>query len=111
MARYHRRGHPRKEHAGFGALPKAERRTVRVLAGFLRIADALDRSHRQVIRAVYVSERGGVLRLRCEADGNCDLELWGVPRRTELLEEALGRPVRVETLERESQPVARRAKA
>lgn len=51
------------------------------------------------------------LRLCCEAEGNCDLELWGVPRCTQLLEEALGRPVRVETLERESQSAVRRAKA
>jgi len=111
VARYHRRGHPRKAHAAFGSLPKEARRTVRVLAGILRIVDALDRSHRQVIRAVHVSERGGVLRLRCETEGNCDLELWGAPRRTQLLEEALSRPVRVETLERESQPASRRAKA
>ncbi len=112
VARYHRRGHPRRGHAGFGALPKQARRSVRVLAGILRIVDALDRSHRQVIRSVQVSERGGVLRLRCASEGNCDLELWGVPRRTQLLEEALGQSVRVETFERETQTgVARRAKA
>jgi exopolyphosphatase/guanosine-5'-triphosphate,3'-diphosphate pyrophosphatase len=97
VARYHRRGHPRKSHPGFRGLPKPARRAVRVLAGILRIVDALDRSHRQVVRRIQVSERGGTLRLRCEAEGNCDLELWGVPGRTQLLEEALGRPIRVET--------------
>ena len=96
VARYHRRGHPRKRHAAFGALAKPARRTVRVLAGILRIADALDRSHRQVVKAVWVSDRSGALRLRCEADGNSDLERWGVTRRTQLLAQALGRPVRVE---------------
>jgi exopolyphosphatase/guanosine-5'-triphosphate,3'-diphosphate pyrophosphatase len=99
VARYHRRGHPRKAHSGFRALAKPQRRTVRVLAGILRIVDALDRSHRQVIRGIRVSERAGVLRLRCETEGNCDLELWGVPQRTQLLEEVLRRPVRVETSE------------
>jgi exopolyphosphatase / guanosine-5'-triphosphate,3'-diphosphate pyrophosphatase len=96
VARYHRRGHPRKRHAAFGMLAKSERRSVRVLAGILRVADALDRSHRQVVKALRVSERGGVLRLRGEAFGNCDLERWGVARRTELLAQALGRPLRVD---------------
>jgi len=98
VARYHRRGHPRRGHAEFRALPKAGRRVVRVLAGFLRVADALDRSHRQAIRTLNVTERAGVLRIRGEASGDCELELWGVPRRTALLEEALGLPVRIEVV-------------
>jgi len=77
-------------------LAKPERRTVRVLAGILRVADALDRSHRQVVKTLRMSDRGGVLRLRGEASGNSDLERWGVTRRTELLAQALRRPVRVE---------------
>jgi exopolyphosphatase/guanosine-5'-triphosphate,3'-diphosphate pyrophosphatase len=96
VARYHRRGHPRRRHPAFGALPKASRRAVRLLAGILRIADALDRSHRQVVRSVSAAERGGGLRLRCEAVGNCELEAWGVGRRAELLAQALGRPLRLD---------------
>jgi hypothetical protein len=42
------------------------------------------RDHRQVVRAVRVVERNGLLRLRCGARGNADLEAWGVPHRTEL---------------------------
>jgi exopolyphosphatase/guanosine-5'-triphosphate,3'-diphosphate pyrophosphatase len=101
VARYHRRGFPSRKHASFGALPKASRRVVRGLAGLLRLADALDRSHRQVIRSLAVSERAGTLKVRCEADGDCELELWGVGRRTDLVEKALGCPVRVE-----AQPMA-----
>jgi exopolyphosphatase/guanosine-5'-triphosphate,3'-diphosphate pyrophosphatase len=107
VARYHRRGHPRRKHAAFGALTKQARRTVEILAGMLRIADALDRSHRQIVRSVSVVSRGGALRLRCEADGNCDLERWGVARRTELLQEALGRLVRVELAEAEPAALSR----
>ncbi len=95
VARYHRRGHPRRKHEGFGALDKEERRAVRVLAGFLRVADALDRSHRQVVKRLAVSERAGVLRIRAEARGDCELETWGVARRTQLLAEALKIDVRV----------------
>jgi exopolyphosphatase/guanosine-5'-triphosphate,3'-diphosphate pyrophosphatase len=98
VARYHRRGHPRKAHAGFASLGKPARATVRVLAGVLRIADALDRGHRQVVTSVRVRERKGTLRLLCDAAGDCELELWGVPRRAELLQEALGVKVRAEAV-------------
>jgi exopolyphosphatase/guanosine-5'-triphosphate,3'-diphosphate pyrophosphatase len=98
VARYHRRGHPSKGHAPYGALPKASRRTVRVLAGLLRIADTLDRGHRQVVKAVHLREREGTLRIRCEAAGDCELELWGVPRRSQLLEDVLGVKVRADAV-------------
>jgi exopolyphosphatase / guanosine-5'-triphosphate,3'-diphosphate pyrophosphatase len=96
VARYHRRGHPSKEHAAFATLPKPRRRTVKTLAGMLRIADALDRGHRQVVRDLRVADRRGTVRVKCVADGDCELELWGVPRRARLLEEVLGLRVRVE---------------
>jgi exopolyphosphatase/guanosine-5'-triphosphate,3'-diphosphate pyrophosphatase len=98
VARYHRRGHPRRKHAGFGSLPRPRRRVVEVLAGLLRVADALDRSHGQIVRRLHVSGRGQSLRVRCEVAGDPSLELWGVPRRAELLEATLGVAVRVETV-------------
>jgi exopolyphosphatase/guanosine-5'-triphosphate,3'-diphosphate pyrophosphatase len=98
VARYHRRGHPRRKHPGYGDLPRAARRVVRVLAGFLRVADALDRSHKQVVRRLRVSQRQEVLRLQAEARGDCELELWGVGGRTALLEEELGLTLKIEAV-------------
>ncbi len=96
VARYHRRGHPRKKHPSFGGLPGPARRRVRVLAALLRLADALDRSHRQVVRSVHLAERAGRLRIRCATDGDCELEMWGAERRVDLLQDALDMPVTVE---------------
>ena len=96
VARYHRRGRPRRRHPAFGALPKPARRTVRTLAGILRVADALDRSHRQVVAAVRMVERNGRLRLRCETRGDIELEAWDVPKRSALLAECLDMPLRLE---------------
>ena len=98
VARYHRRGHPRRKHDGFATLPRTARRTVEVLAGHLRLADALDRSHRQVIHGLQVSGRGNVLRVHCEVAGDPSLELWAVPRRAELLEATLGVKVHVDVV-------------
>jgi hypothetical protein len=39
-----------------------------------------------------------LLKIRGEASGDCELELWGVPHRTALLEEALDLPVRIEVV-------------
>jgi exopolyphosphatase/guanosine-5'-triphosphate,3'-diphosphate pyrophosphatase len=108
VARYHRRGHPRKRHSAFAALSRESRRAVRTLAGLLRVADALDRSHRQVVRSISVHERMGTLRVRGEATGDCELEMWGVPRRAELLAEALEIPVRVEALAVTARPARSR---
>jgi exopolyphosphatase/guanosine-5'-triphosphate,3'-diphosphate pyrophosphatase len=99
VARYHRRGRPRRKHPEFGALRRADRRRVAVLAGHLRLADALDRSHRQIVRGLKVSGRGRALRLDLEVTADAALELWAVPRRAELLERTLGVTVKVAATE------------
>lgn len=96
IARYHRRGRPRRKHPAFGALSKSERRTIEVLAGHLRLADALDRSHRQIVAGLQVGGRGRALRLRLDVTADPALEVWAVPRRAELLEKTLGVTVKVE---------------
>jgi exopolyphosphatase/guanosine-5'-triphosphate,3'-diphosphate pyrophosphatase len=95
IARYHRRGRPKKSHPGYGALPKSSRRIVALLAGMLRLADALDRTHRQVVRSLAVQRRGIAVVVNCEVAGDCELERWGAVRRSDLLAKTLGRPVRI----------------
>ncbi|MBI3450028.1 MAG: Ppx/GppA family phosphatase [Acidobacteria bacterium] len=96
VARYHRRGTPRRKHVGFGSLPAPSRRIVRILAGFLKLADALDRSHRQTVRSVTVKPRRGAVLVVCLATGDVELEMWGARRRLDLIAETLGVPVRLE---------------
>jgi len=96
VGRYHRRGVPRKKNVAFAALSRPDRETVRVMAGLLRLADALDRSHRGVVKAVAVSESSRGLRLRCEVEGDAGLEQWASGRRGDLLERALDQPLRVD---------------
>jgi exopolyphosphatase/guanosine-5'-triphosphate,3'-diphosphate pyrophosphatase len=100
VARYHRRGFPSKRDQTLVGLGRGARHRVRVLAGLLRLADALDRSHRQVVHGLSVSERGDSMRVRCEASGDCGLELWGAERRKDLLERMLGVRIRVDSQQR-----------
>jgi exopolyphosphatase/guanosine-5'-triphosphate,3'-diphosphate pyrophosphatase len=62
VARYHRRAPPRKSHPNFARLDPQDRALVRVLAGILRVADGLDRTHTQRVTDVRC-RRGGRLRL------------------------------------------------
>ena len=96
VGRYHRRGVPRKKNLAFAALARPDREAVRMMAGLLRLADALDRSHRGVVKAVAISETSRGLLLRCEAEGDAGLEQWASGRRVDLLERALDRAIQVE---------------
>src|SRR5258705_10971523 len=58
VARYHRRGTPRRSHHEYAQLPAALRRTVRTLSSILRVAESLDRSHAQSISGLEVHDRG-----------------------------------------------------
>ena len=96
VGRYHRRGVPRKKNPGFGALSRRDREAVRVMAGLLRLADALDRSHRGVVKGMALAQTARGLRLRCEVEGDAGVEQWAAGRRADLLERALEQPLRVE---------------
>jgi exopolyphosphatase/guanosine-5'-triphosphate,3'-diphosphate pyrophosphatase len=96
VGRYHRRGVPRKKNVAFATLARPDREAVRVMAGLLRLADALDRSHRGVVKAVAVSETSRGLRLRCEVEGDAGLEQWASGRRVDLLERTLDRAIQVD---------------
>jgi exopolyphosphatase / guanosine-5'-triphosphate,3'-diphosphate pyrophosphatase len=106
VARYHRRGTPKPEHDGFIELNKDLRHSVEVLAACLRLAETLDRSRHGVIRALEARLRLGELRIKVQAIGDAELELWAANRQAEALAEALGKRVQIEKV-----PFRRSAKA
>ena len=50
VARYHRKALPSPAHPEFASLPQDDRMTVVKLAAILRVADALERTHRETPR-------------------------------------------------------------
>jgi exopolyphosphatase/guanosine-5'-triphosphate,3'-diphosphate pyrophosphatase len=96
IARYHRQAPPKKSHEGYGTLPGALRRTVKVLSSFVRLAESLDRSHAQIVSDLTVEDRHDDLLLRVKATGDAELEQWAAQRYLAPLEAALKRVVRVE---------------
>jgi exopolyphosphatase/guanosine-5'-triphosphate,3'-diphosphate pyrophosphatase len=98
VARYHSKARPRKRDASFGDLSKPARRTVRWLSAILRIAEGLDRSHYQLVKALRVKRRpaGGIV-IRVNARRDAQLELWAARRRADALARLIGGPVRIVT--------------
>jgi exopolyphosphatase/guanosine-5'-triphosphate,3'-diphosphate pyrophosphatase len=66
---------------------------VRVLAGLLRIADALDRGHTQGVADLRVDAGDRTLVIHGTAPDGGDLEHWAAEARRGLLEKALGRRI------------------
>jgi exopolyphosphatase/guanosine-5'-triphosphate,3'-diphosphate pyrophosphatase len=95
LVRYHSRSRPKAGHADFALLSSDDRRRVRVMAGILQIADALDRSHNQPVESldVRVDGAGVVMTATCTEGG--ELERWAANERVGLLASALGRPCKV----------------
>lgn len=94
IARYHRKSHPKKAHQEYAVLPDKGRYTVKVLSGILRIAEGLDRRHKQYVKKLIVefNEKTNVLQIKLvPIDEKIipDIEIWGAERRTMLLEEIL----------------------
>jgi exopolyphosphatase/guanosine-5'-triphosphate,3'-diphosphate pyrophosphatase len=96
LTRYHRRATPKPGHIGFDDLSKELRRSVTILAAFLRLAETLDRSRHGVVRGIEVRERLGLINIRVQAVGDAELEVWAAHKQAGALEEALDRKVRIE---------------
>ncbi len=94
VARYHRKSPPSIEHENFRALSREARVKVKMMASILRLADALDREHRQVVNRVSARVEGGILWLDVEGQEGRALEEWTVRAKSGMLKEALGLEVR-----------------
>jgi exopolyphosphatase/guanosine-5'-triphosphate,3'-diphosphate pyrophosphatase len=91
VARYHRRSLPGRKRRDLASLSASELGMVRKLVAILRVADALDRSHQQVVRDVRVSGRRAAVELRVRARGPLDLELWDAEREAPLFQKVFSR--------------------
>ncbi len=97
VARYHRKGHPRPKHEGFGRLSDGDQAVVRKLASILRIADGLDRTHSGRVAGLRctISKKRVTIRPRPSGRSSIDLETWGANRKKELFESTFGTLVKI----------------
>ena len=97
VARYHRKSAPSAKHPEFAALRSRDQDTVRALAGILRVAIGLDRTHGARVRSVraHVHRRTLVIEVEAADGADISLELYTANERRELLEAVLDRRVSV----------------
>jgi exopolyphosphatase / guanosine-5'-triphosphate,3'-diphosphate pyrophosphatase len=90
VARYHRKAPPKSDHEPFRKLDPWKKPVVEKLAALLRVADALDRTHRGLVRKVRVTLRGKKAHLAVTARASVDLELWALKKKARLFEKTFG---------------------
>ena len=98
IARYHRKGEPDASQLGdLSEAGDAER--LGVLCGVIRLAEQFERSRDRTIRAVSVGTANGTVELTASAapDGDPSVPIWAARRNSELLADAIGRPLEIQT--------------
>ena len=84
IARYHRGARPKRKHSHFAQLNPADQDLVNRLAGIIRVAVGLDRSHAQRISDVVVHLDRDEAVIESVAEEEPDVELWGARRKSRL---------------------------
>jgi exopolyphosphatase/guanosine-5'-triphosphate,3'-diphosphate pyrophosphatase len=87
LVRYHnRKSQPAGHHVAYSSLHNNDQRIARRLAAILRIAEALDHSHRQRVTTLRASFQRGAVGLQIQARGDATEDLRDAHRSAELFE-------------------------
>ena len=98
VARYHRKTPPQPDHSDFYALKPAAQKTIMMLGGILRIADALDRTHTGKVARVEASATKEAILVRAQPAGVWNAERVMFEVKSDMLQIAAERPVLCEEL-------------
>ncbi len=96
IARYHRGALPKDKHEHFAALDAEERRSVTILAALLRVADGLDRTHRNVVEELTCELSPQQITVRCATRGYAEAEREQALAKGSLLEQIFDRELVIE---------------
>lgn len=88
VARYHRKSEPSPTHKIYRDLPPDAQALVCKLAGMLRIADGLDRSHHSATSRLEVRRKYRAVLIRVHQRETSPSDIWGAMRKRGLFETA-----------------------
>lgn len=94
IARYHRKTLPSLSHPIWPELSMIDQSTVQWLAGILRIADGLDRTHMSVVRDIRVEVMPEIVEFHCKTSAPALAEMAAAGKKADLLEKILGCEIR-----------------
>lgn len=97
LCRYHRKALPTAEHQNLSGVSPEGRRALALLHPLLRMADSLDRSHAQRVKAVECKVRDAdiLVQLSGNSDADVDLEVWAVERLSDIFRTVYGKSLNV----------------
>ncbi|MEM6263266.1 MAG: Ppx/GppA phosphatase family protein [Bacteroidota bacterium] len=97
VVRYHRKSMPKRDHFHYNILSDERKRIVSILAGILRIADNLDRGHRNLVKGVKLDlSLANIIHLTVQSAEDVEMEVDAARAMRDLLEIALNRTIRIE---------------
>ena len=96
VARYHRKAPPQPDHEEFQALKASAQKSVMILGGILRLADALDRTHSARIAGLEAQVTKDAVIVRVKPNGIWNAERATFEAKSDMLQLAAKRAVHVE---------------
>jgi len=94
IARYHRKSLPKPTHTEYIEMPLEDRITISRLAGILRIADAMDNSHLQIVERANLSINGNnceiYVKIKNNRDDFMEIIRHSIKKKSELFENFFG---------------------
>lgn len=91
IARYHRGALPKKKHDHYATLDTSERKKVVTLSSFLRVAEALDHSHQQLISDVKCKVSSKTITIRCKVKSIPTQEIIPFQEKSDLFQKIFDR--------------------
>ena len=96
IARYHRKSLPEEQHSYYRDLDAKDRDIVRKLAGILRVADSLDRTHQSKVEDISCRAGRKQIWLTCRSVKSLESEFAAARDKAELFEQVFGRKLAME---------------
>ncbi len=94
VAHYHSKGTPSDSDPNFAVLTKEQKVLVGKLSAIIRLADAIDRTHRQKIAACEIAIKGDQMIISVETNEDISLEEWTFSDKAGFFENVFGiRPI------------------
>ena len=89
VARYHRKADPKASHKKYSKLKKGQKNVICKLVSLLRIADALDRSYKSIVKEIIVFNvdiNMNHITLKVQVDGDSSLEIRSFHKKKKFFE-------------------------
>jgi len=98
VARYYRKSTPDSDHPNFSELNDEQQETVQKLTAILRVAEGLDRGHRQRVRDVAVGNGSKAVRFIARTRADASVEIESAEKRARYFSEIFETRVKFEVL-------------